>query len=75
MSDDVTEFLANLSPEFANSAPYTYTFNGRIHGGSRVDVAHEAAKAAKAARGCLWPRCVEEFARRIYSTRTGSAQQ
>jgi hypothetical protein len=43
---DVTEFVANLPAEFANSACYMHKFNGMIVGDASVEVAHEAAKAA-----------------------------
>jgi hypothetical protein len=43
---DVDEFLANLEPMFANSAPYMFEFRRRIHNDATVEAAHTSAVAA-----------------------------
>jgi hypothetical protein len=46
MSDEFTDFVANLEPQYANSANYTFVFNSKAHGGASLAEAHKAAVAA-----------------------------
>jgi hypothetical protein len=46
MSDEFTDFVANLEPQYANSANYTFVFNSKAHGGATLEQAHAAGVAA-----------------------------
>jgi hypothetical protein len=46
MSDEFTDFVANLEPQYANAAVYMHTFNAKTHGGATLEHAHAAAVKA-----------------------------
>jgi hypothetical protein len=46
MSDEFTDFVANLEPQYANSANYTFVFNSKAHGGASLGT------STRGGRGC-----------------------